>query len=343
MTKFSIIIPAYNCEKYICRTIESVLNQQYENYEILIIDDGSTDNTYNLCKKYTQDNSKIKCFSKKNEGVSSARNDGIKYATGDYILFLDADDYFLDNALNVLNKTIEKNRCELVKFRYIIEQKRYYNRIEIKTKLNQIIYKKDYAKEIYPNIFSSDFSNVWSCAFKKENIKELSFAKDIKFGEDNLFMIKSLLKSKSIYYVDEELYIYYLNSESATNKMTYNKTIKRIDDTIMVDKSIYEYILKQEGMCDEFIFDEYKKRINKDMYYLLAENVNRYSYYEYKKIIEYIKEKCSTENIPVDIKFKYNYIKLFINKNINKNVKSVIKKFAICFKIKWNNNILFKK
>lgn len=102
--KFSIIIPAYNVEKYIAKTIESILSQKYNNFELIVVDDGSYDNTVNIIKKF--DDSRIKLFCQKNSGVSSARNKGISESSGDYIVFVDSDDYIEDWTLLEISKKI---------------------------------------------------------------------------------------------------------------------------------------------------------------------------------------------------------------------------------------------
>ena len=89
---FSIIIAVYNKEKYIGQTIESILKQKYENYELILIDDGSTDSSYEICKEYANKNKKIRFLHHKNEGVSVTRNRGLQVAKGEYVLFVDADD-----------------------------------------------------------------------------------------------------------------------------------------------------------------------------------------------------------------------------------------------------------
>ena len=103
--KFSIIIPAYNVEKYIAKTIVSILSQKYNNFELIVVDDGSYDNTVNIIKKF--DDSRIKLFCQKNSGVSSARNKGISESSGDYIVFVDSDDYIEDWTLLEISKKIK--------------------------------------------------------------------------------------------------------------------------------------------------------------------------------------------------------------------------------------------
>ena len=94
---FSIIIPIYNVEKYLVQCIESVLNQDYDDYELILVDDGSPDNCGEICDSYLNKNSNIRVIHKKNGGISDARNTGLKEAKGDYVIFIDSDDYICDN------------------------------------------------------------------------------------------------------------------------------------------------------------------------------------------------------------------------------------------------------
>ena len=106
----SIIIPVYNVEKYIVECLESVVNQTYENLEIILVNDGSTDNSKEICLEYAQRDQRIKLYSKENGGLSSARNYGLSKVTGNYVFFLDSDDYLVTDTIeNLLNMLINTN------------------------------------------------------------------------------------------------------------------------------------------------------------------------------------------------------------------------------------------
>ena len=111
--KFSIIVPVYNVEKYIEKCLESILNQTYDNFEIIVINDGSTDNSKKILDNY-KTNKKIKIINQDNQGLSIARNNGLGAASGDYILFIDSDDYIEEELLSTLNKNI--NNEDLIRF-----------------------------------------------------------------------------------------------------------------------------------------------------------------------------------------------------------------------------------
>ena len=118
--KISVIIPVFNVEQYINYAVESVLSQTYKNIEIILVDDGSIDNTSILCDKLSEKNKQIKVIHKPNGGLSDARNCGIDNATGDFILFLDGDDYWNDKeAVEVLVKRVSKSQADILNFSYI--------------------------------------------------------------------------------------------------------------------------------------------------------------------------------------------------------------------------------
>ena len=167
---FSVIIPGYNAEKFITRSIDSVLNQTFKQFEIIIVDDGSTDNTLNIVKKYKD--SRIKIISQKNSGVSVARNEGIKNSKKQYICFLDADDEWYPNHLEILKTTINrfKNKKFFVTFSNtelldgtVIKQFRYKG-------IKQAFYVEDFLKYEFQNNMMKCFNT--NCVCVKRDVFE---------------------------------------------------------------------------------------------------------------------------------------------------------------------------
>ena len=116
--KYSILIPVYNAERYLTKCIESVLNQTYENYEVILVDDGSNDSSGIMCDEFTKTDKRIKAFHQTNQGLIMARRNGIAKATGDFCLFLDSDDYWDIDLLETINQAILQYKCDLVIFKY---------------------------------------------------------------------------------------------------------------------------------------------------------------------------------------------------------------------------------
>ena len=143
--KFSIIVPVYNVEKYVKQCINSILSQTYINYELILVDDGSTDSSGSICDSF-KNNKLIKVFHKKNGGLSDARNYGFKKAEGEYVIFLDSDDYWIDNDfLSNINKMLIKKNYDLIIFNTI----KYFDESEKKSnpRFNIIDKTQKYSKE----------------------------------------------------------------------------------------------------------------------------------------------------------------------------------------------------
>ena len=116
MKKVSIIVPIYNAEEYLPKCIDSLINQTYQNIEIILLNDGSTDNTQNIIASYKD--KRIIAINKKNTGIADTRNEGIKKSTGEYIMFVDSDDYLELNSIELLIKKLEKDKSDIVMFNY---------------------------------------------------------------------------------------------------------------------------------------------------------------------------------------------------------------------------------
>ena len=241
--KISVIIPIYNCEKYIARCIESVLKQKYSNFELILIDDGSLDNSYNICNNYKNKDERIILYKQENHGVSFTRNMGITKATGDYIMFLDADDYIEEITLEKCVKFIEDYNADIVKFNFIKE----FSKTSIKNKNlveRDILLKKPY-KEIIENIFDNDnYCSSCECMIRTEIAKTSKFNEEILVGEDFMYFIDVLTKSQNIYISNENLYHYVVNQNSVTNTFNYQKYLKYIYGLFVVVGKISDNIYK---------------------------------------------------------------------------------------------------
>lgn len=219
--KLSIIIPTHNSEKYISECINSIITQQYYNIEIIIVDDGSTDNTVNIIKNI-QDQ-RIRLFEREHGGVSKARNFGIKQASGDYFIFVDSDDVLTKNAAQTIVNLITKESVDIIRFNGFEEKNKKLLKLEKSEHFNN---ERDIEK-----IFLSDKKALRAyCvlfAFSKKLAIE-PFDENLEFLEDLDFIIKNT-KNKTVRYVDEYLYIYKDRKESCTKNIgTYEKRISQI-------------------------------------------------------------------------------------------------------------------
>lgn len=253
---FSIILPVYNAEKYVANAINSVKNQDYKNWELIIVDDGSSDNSYKIIKNFLNDN-RINYIYEKNSGVSFARNNALKHAKGDYVLFIDSDDYFSMNLLNNMNKLLSKKNVDIIKFGYFTEKGMIRKKYKFSSTTNQILENESLKREVRNNIFSSyDFNCVWNSVIKSDIAKSIQFDKKIINAEDLLYFYKALKKSKSIFITNEPYYHYIYNFDSVSHTKDIKKNIKKFSDLM------YVYSIIEDDIGN---LDDCKKRIRKNL------------------------------------------------------------------------------
>ena len=209
--KISIIIPSYNSEKTIERAINSVITQNYSNKEIIVVDDGSFDNTKTILSKYVES---INIVTTENFGVSRARNNGIKNAVGDYIMFLDSDDYLLPDCLNTMMGNIDDS--DILCCSFLIKN-------NFKTRNycfdNMEMDQKQFIKKICKIGSNQDFMYIWGKLLKKSVVDEVLFPENIKIGEDVVAMIRATLKSRKIKIINKIIYVYDRGKSSVTRNM----------------------------------------------------------------------------------------------------------------------------
>lgn len=221
--KVSIIIPFYNAEKFIDKTIESILSQSYENLEVLLINDGSTDNTSAVVNKYITSDNRIKLFEKENGGPSAARNYGLEKITGDYIMFIDADDYIDHNMVEVMVDLLQDDiQMGMCGYNVIRE-----NNITIKRVPESQCFSQNELFENFGVLFKQAFIQyLWNKIYLVKLIKEnnIKFDDSIRYGEDILFNLEYLRKLSHIRITDKALYHYIkYNDESITKN--YNPAL----------------------------------------------------------------------------------------------------------------------
>lgn len=217
----SVVIPIYNTEKYLERCIDSVCEQTYNNLEIILINDGSTDKTEEICLKFSEKDNRIKYFYKKNEGVSIARNMGIKEATGKFLYFLDSDDWIEKNCIEELYKNISNYELS-----FCLHSKNKKSNFEF------VINKKEFLENLfYPSKYEYQ-GYIWNKLFEVEIIKKnkIFFEEKIKYNEDRLFVFKYIQKMKTnIKFVDKILYHYEYREESAMNREFNEKMLTEFE------------------------------------------------------------------------------------------------------------------
>ena len=300
----SVIIPAYNVEKYIERCINSVLNQYLKNIEIIVIDDGSKDKTSDICLKISENNKNIIYKKVQNGGCSAARNLGISMAKGKYIAFLDSDDWVdSDMYINMIEEA-EKNQADIVicGFKKLDENKNLLSTVKIPKRNN----KNEYI-DCTTEWFSSPGNKFYKSDLLEKN--DIKFLLNIYTGEDMFFNFISFFYSKNIISLDEPYYNYFMNQNSVSNNYK-----NRTDIYIVIRELISFY--KRNGV--------YKENINKirecfkyhgimypfDVLQKLSENkVENWKRF-YIKIKEEIDSLKEIETIDIKIYYYYRIFRL---------------------------------
>lgn len=290
--KISIIIPCYNCEKTIASTIESILNQTYQDFEIIICNDGSTDNSLDVINNYLNDN-RIVLINKDNGGVVSSNSFAIRQATGYIIMFIDGDDKANDDLFETIIKNIEDYDMLGFGFKKINEK----NKLIGYKSLNNIQYKnKDEVKDLmskyyFDNHSFSAFKNLfvyrWSIAFKKEIVDQIidEYEKlNFSLYEDYVFISLALEKAKKVKTIDY-IGIDYLqlkNSHSRVNQKDY-------DDLYLLRKNLRKYIhdYSIRNNLDEDIFSTMEFDVSK---FYLSRIIKRNSFKESKRLFKLLKK-----------------------------------------------------
>ena len=235
--KISIIVPIYNVEKYLKRCLDSIINQTYKNMEIILVNDGSKDDSLKICKEYTKKDKRIILIDQENAGLSMARNNGIDKATGDYIGFVDSDDVISLYMYDYLIKSIKESNSDisLCLFKSFNKDIKFSNNYK-----NISLGKENAIRELLIDRKIPSHAN--DKLFKKELFNGIRFPKGKKY-EDIPVIYKLFLKANNISLVDTELYGYYLRDDSITgnynietNKDFIEAVNKRYDELVNINE-----------------------------------------------------------------------------------------------------------
>lgn len=248
--KVSVIIPVYNTEKYLEECIDSVIAQTYKNLEIILVDDGSSDRSPLLCDQYAQTDTRVKVFHQKNGGLSIARNMGIKEASGEYIVFLDSDDYWDDAyIIEKLLKKIARKKSDVVNYRYkqYIEETGKYRNCLFSSEESFLGKTKEEVLEYLLQrglYIASACNKMVRTEFIKTN--QLYFTEHI-VAEDVDWCARIMLLCSTIDYCNEDAYIYRQRQGSITHTIQY-KNIKQICDNVKYCVALGNGLQKSEKM-----------------------------------------------------------------------------------------------
>lgn len=255
MPEISIIVPIYNVEKYLERCVESILNQTFEDFEIILVNDGSTDKSGDICDRLKFKDYRIKVVHKENGGVSSARNKGLEISNGEFITFIDPDDYIELDALGYIYNLSKDNNAEIGvykmntfkiqelkninKYKNNVEEFRIYEGDEI---IKEYIYNETFLHSVCNKIYSRSL-------ISKINLK---FICDIRYAEDALFNYNILSNCNRLVYSNLRKYNYCINNGSVVNSVTE----KRLD-ILKAQKQIYFLLKNKYNKYTEVILNQY--------------------------------------------------------------------------------------
>jgi len=302
--KVSIIVPVYNSEKYLNKCIDSIISQTYSNIEILIIDDGSNDQSVNICHEYKKKDNRIKIIKEKHRGVSNARNVGLENASGDYILFVDSDDWIEKKLIEESISLYKESIADIV----IYNLRQFDNKNQRFCK-KQKGYKSGFFKiqNILGELLKKEILNApWNKLYKKSiiDLQNIRFDVNIQIGEDLLFNINYFKAIKNIYITNSKLYNYRIHDKSLTRVYKEEKYIQLME----VNKELINWIIES---------DLKNKKIVNICQYIKLKNIlscfrdlkNNNCNYSKKQKYEYIKRIKS--NTPLIIIYT-NGLKIFI-------------------------------
>lgn len=302
----SIIVPIYNVEKYLEKCVCSILNQDYNNLEVILVNDGSTDKSLEICERLQKKDNRIKIINQKNLGVSAARNNGFYYSKGDYICFIDSDDIIEIDMVSTLVKLLQENECEVANCNiHIIEkdktEKNFYTNKNIK------IYNSSELKKYF--LLGKVSHACWDKMYKREVLEKVNFVLN-STSEDRYFCWK-LYKTINKMVVTSKVGYHYIrkNENSITSTPLSLKNISRIEEALNVKNDVllyypelydeweYYYLKGLDNLASKFI----EQKIKKDD--------KLYKYYEF--IILELEKILKNSNPYIDVKRKNSLLEKY--------------------------------
>lgn len=245
--KVSVIIPVYNVEKYLRRCLDSVVNQTYKDIEVILVNDGSPDNSKEICEEYVAKYSNIQLINQKNAGLGAARNTGLQYITGNAVTFVDSDDWLELDAIEYYVASMKKSDADIVVTQMIRKKEYFSNEGTNGTTIKEeVLNQEQFAKKY----FKIDGNNIeyYACAklYKREIAREVKYPVGL-FAEDVPAAFGYIIRSQKIFYSTKVTYNYFFNDNSLTAKFTDKDfDLEKIWDLVVEEAKVYEnedYIL----------------------------------------------------------------------------------------------------
>ena len=342
MPKVSVIIPVYNVEQYLSKCLESIINQTLQDIEIICINDGSTDNSLQILEEYAQKDSRIIVINQQNQGVGEARNKGLEIARGDYIWFVDSDDYVERNGLDYVYEKSKENNADIVCFGV----NNICKSTIISGHTNQYLSEINMTCQIDLNIKKHFLHNIWDKLFSRKFIQNIiKFPNGILTAEDGIFNLFCLYKEPKYLFINKILYNYRTDRNlSATNdkKNVINndlKAFKYITTSNAFQATNEQYkIITIDKFIDGILYYFYKYE-NKDYELLYIKQIEEYKNYITQNIDKEILNKCNNIKKLKKLTYaKFILRQLFSISNKNNNGKKEKLIIILGRHLKWSSN-----
>lgn len=252
--KYSIIVPAYNVEKYIGRCLTSLINQKCDNMEIIVIDDGSTDNTLKIAKAFEQRNARLRVYHQDNVGLVATRKRGVDKSKGIYCMTVDADDWISNDTMKVIDKYINiYGDIDVLKFRFVYEPSGKVSKA-YKYCLGRLLNTKELDQLHRDLLLTDNYNNLCNQVFKKKDYLNAYHdeLKEIQYGEDLVVNFGLIGIAKKVLFINDALYHYFENPESITHKMTEQTFSKYLQDSV----GVYMQSMKYVASANQILVDE---------------------------------------------------------------------------------------
>lgn len=244
MPKVSVIVPVYKAEKYIHRCVDSILAQTFTDWELLLIDDGSPDGSGEICDEYAKRDTRIRVFHKDNGGVSSARNLGLDNITGEYVTFVDADDWIDEDNLSVCVSALDTGNLDILQYSW--------RRIDAEGNVLQVSKIDTDVLDLQHYIEKGNFNVCVGGSYIRNSIvrnHRIRFDKSLKLAEDQIFILTAMSEANRIQSFSKVFYNYFFNEESATNNTRIEDIINGIKALVALKNSFCVF----ESHCDRMI------------------------------------------------------------------------------------------
>lgn len=315
--KISVIVPVYKAEKYLHRCVDSILAQTFQDFEVILIDDGSPDKSGEICDEYAKKDSRVRVFHKENGGVSSARNLGLDNAKGEWVYFIDADDILYTDSLQTLfSKTTYEIDCIIGGYVTISDNREKRNDKAII--IDEVWDYKAALMDFYKSKYWGFNGYLWNRLFRLSIIRKagLKFNEKIYFKEDGLFVVQFICCSKkNIYITTKPIYKYRINTEGAMQGLYTNFNIKYITN---LDARILCWDnVKSVTKTKDFKLRFFARYSIVESYYMILNHMKNYNMSDEFLILKiYAKMKNSMSMPFLYILFLYRKLKYIITNNV---------------------------